>query len=414
MGCPSLTYHPELSASRKEPACEKSDHANFLGLWKKSAGPEKSYKYYPFGLQTSASWTRESTTGNQYLYNAANELNKTSGWYEMYFRGYDPAIGRMLQIDPFAALFASKTTYNYALNNPVMMNDPSGGLTSAVGYTDSQLHTMYRLNRIYNGGPADFGDWASDNLDGFGMGDREINGGNGRTYGFDGSGNFGRWATFEYQVYAGGIAVLGWSWTEREFITDPERTAAVAAARTKIGTPYGTDPGEIDCSALVDLGTSSAGIKTKQGNGVGKWNNGVALIVGNSRKVSADKIRVGDLATFKSGRSDHKGKDGEFDHIGIISKVGYVDGKVAGFLMLHAGGSGVKEVYVDLANGLAGYELKNFYQWDSPDVGTTSNSANNSATISQGPSSFGHWLINNSTSGTGLSKLGYFLLNNGL
>jgi RHS repeat-associated protein len=86
-------------------------------------------EYYPFGLQTSASWTRENTKDNNYLYNAANELNKTNGWYEMYYRGYDPAIGRMLQVDPYATMYASSTTYNYALNNPVMMNDPSGGKT---------------------------------------------------------------------------------------------------------------------------------------------------------------------------------------------------------------------------------------------------------------------------------------------
>jgi RHS repeat-associated protein len=138
-------------------------------------------EYYPFGLQTSTSWTRESTKDNNYLYNAANELNKTSSWYEMYYREYDPAIGRMLQVDPYAMMYASTTTYNYALNNPVMMNDPSGGLVNAVGYTDSQLHTMYRHDR-FSGGTSDFGAWASNNLDSFGMGDRKINGGNGIDY----------------------------------------------------------------------------------------------------------------------------------------------------------------------------------------------------------------------------------------
>jgi RHS repeat-associated protein len=90
-------------------------------------------EYYPFGLQTSTSWTRENTKDNNYLYNAGNELNKDNGWYEMFYRGYDPATGRMLQIDPYATMYASATTYNYALNNPVMMNDPSGGLTATVG-----------------------------------------------------------------------------------------------------------------------------------------------------------------------------------------------------------------------------------------------------------------------------------------
>ncbi|WP_165824150.1 RHS repeat-associated core domain-containing protein [Pseudochryseolinea flava] len=82
--------------------------------------------YYPFGLEAATSWTRENNT-NSFLYNAGNELNKTSGWYEMFYRGYDPALGRMLQVDPYATSFASSTPYNYALNSPVMGNDPSGG-----------------------------------------------------------------------------------------------------------------------------------------------------------------------------------------------------------------------------------------------------------------------------------------------
>ncbi|MBL7833260.1 MAG: hypothetical protein JNK18_04870 [Cyclobacteriaceae bacterium] len=100
-------------------------------------------EYYPFGLQTSTSWTRENTKDNNYLYNAANELNKTSGWYEMFYRGYDPAIGRMLQVDPYAPLYASHTTYNYAVNNPVMMNDPSGGKADVI---DRALGSLNRIS----------------------------------------------------------------------------------------------------------------------------------------------------------------------------------------------------------------------------------------------------------------------------
>ena len=80
-------------------------------------------EYYPFGLQTASSWTRENTTDNKYLYNAGNELNKDNGWYETFFRGYDPAIGRFLQIDPLSV--SEQATYQYAGNNPVMFNDPT-------------------------------------------------------------------------------------------------------------------------------------------------------------------------------------------------------------------------------------------------------------------------------------------------
>ncbi|MCS6974175.1 MAG: hypothetical protein N2044_09680 [Cyclobacteriaceae bacterium] len=45
------------------------------------------------------------------------------------FRSYDPALGRMNQIDPMAAKYASLTPYNYSFNDPVSFNDPSGADT---------------------------------------------------------------------------------------------------------------------------------------------------------------------------------------------------------------------------------------------------------------------------------------------
>jgi RHS repeat-associated protein len=168
-------------------------------------------EYYPFGLQTSTSWTREETKDNNYLYNAANELNKTSGWYEMYYRGYDPAIGRMLQVDPYATMYASSTTYNYALNNPVMMNDPSGGQGQASqhnyernvdGISDIGLDRMNKINFMDNPGNY-YANW-----------DEHFRGTGGE--------GAGRWGLFEYQVYAGGVAVLGWRKTQWEWV--PETT----------------------------------------------------------------------------------------------------------------------------------------------------------------------------------------------
>jgi RHS repeat-associated protein len=82
--------------------------------------------YYPFGLAMSTSWTRETAVSNNYLYNAGSELNDNTQWYEMFFRGYDPALGRMLQIDPVASKYASVSPYNYSFNDPVALNDPSG------------------------------------------------------------------------------------------------------------------------------------------------------------------------------------------------------------------------------------------------------------------------------------------------
>ncbi len=41
-------------------------------------------------------------------------------------RFYDPAIGRFTGVDPLASNFASLNPYNYTLNNPINLIDPSG------------------------------------------------------------------------------------------------------------------------------------------------------------------------------------------------------------------------------------------------------------------------------------------------
>jgi RHS repeat-associated protein len=86
----------------------------------------QSNNYYAFGLQTSDSWTRIDTKPNQYLYNAGSELNDLTSNYEMFFRGYDPAIGRMSGVDVMADSYSSLTPYNYSFNDPVYWNDPNG------------------------------------------------------------------------------------------------------------------------------------------------------------------------------------------------------------------------------------------------------------------------------------------------
>lgn len=86
-------------------------------------------EYYPFGMQTAQSWTRENTTNN-YLYNAGTEQNPTTGLYDLAFRNYDPVLGRMVQVDPLADNYGSWTPYKYGLNDPMYWSDPSGASES--------------------------------------------------------------------------------------------------------------------------------------------------------------------------------------------------------------------------------------------------------------------------------------------
>jgi RHS repeat-associated protein len=131
-------------------------------------------EYYPFGLQANSSWTRDNNKNN-YLYNEGSELNTNSGWYEMTYRGYDPAIGRMNQADPMAAKYHDYSSYNYALNNPVMMNDPNGAdarsemherasaQADAMNYIGDFLNNYAGASRggggKSGGGPYWWGDW---------------------------------------------------------------------------------------------------------------------------------------------------------------------------------------------------------------------------------------------------------------
>ncbi|MGN6713893.1 RHS repeat-associated core domain-containing protein, partial [Anaerocolumna jejuensis] len=91
--------------------------------------------YYPFGL-TMAGISSKALNGiseNKFKYNDGTELqNKEfsdgSGleWYATNFRGYDPQIGRFMQIDPLTMASVSLSPYQYATNNPILFNDPFG------------------------------------------------------------------------------------------------------------------------------------------------------------------------------------------------------------------------------------------------------------------------------------------------
>jgi RHS repeat-associated protein len=114
-------------------------------------------EYYPLGLQTASSWTRENTTGNNFLYNQGNELNPTSGWYETFYRGYDASLGRFLQVDPEATRYADFSTYHYAGNNPVLLNDPSGATYADDMWQEFQAGPDFDPRETQDGGSQGWG-----------------------------------------------------------------------------------------------------------------------------------------------------------------------------------------------------------------------------------------------------------------
>ena len=78
--------------------------------------------YYPFGLTFNSYLSGDN---NNYLFNGV-EKDQATGNYETMFRGYDPALGRFMQIDPLADFLPGINPYQFAFNNPILMGDPYG------------------------------------------------------------------------------------------------------------------------------------------------------------------------------------------------------------------------------------------------------------------------------------------------
>jgi RHS repeat-associated protein len=97
--------------------------------------------YYPFGLTMAGISSKALNFGkeNKFKYNSGTELSHKefsdcSGLeiYETSYRGYDPQIGRFWQPDPLSDVSHTFSSYAYANNNPICLNDPSGLLSDTL------------------------------------------------------------------------------------------------------------------------------------------------------------------------------------------------------------------------------------------------------------------------------------------
>ncbi|MNX53645.1 RHS Repeat protein [compost metagenome] len=92
--------------------------------------------YYPFGLKQkgynyATNLSKGNATAQKYKYNGKELQDDNIGGTQLNFydygaRNYDPALGRWMNIDPLAEFDYSVTSYNYTLNNPILLNDPTG------------------------------------------------------------------------------------------------------------------------------------------------------------------------------------------------------------------------------------------------------------------------------------------------
>jgi RHS repeat-associated protein len=119
MGCRKLSYY-QGEGSESKPSI-------FLRVSQKknTAHRKKRGSYYPFGLVQNQYNAKEDAP-NKYLYNAGSEIESKAKLYNTAFRQYDPSIGRFMGVDALAGLMQSINSYQYAFNNPVAFNDPTG------------------------------------------------------------------------------------------------------------------------------------------------------------------------------------------------------------------------------------------------------------------------------------------------
>jgi RHS repeat-associated protein len=121
--------------------------------------------YYAFGMNMTSTMA-QPTSPNKNLYNGGSEWQNDFGnqpdWQQTFYRNYDQAIGRFLAVDPMAEESDAMTVYQYAGNNPVMMNDPLGDL--------QQYGGRQKIQDYSNGLYGDIIDNGSDGGDGGGGG----------------------------------------------------------------------------------------------------------------------------------------------------------------------------------------------------------------------------------------------------
>jgi RHS repeat-associated protein len=88
--------------------------------------------YYAFGLTIPGSAVTTPSAPNKNLYNGGSEWQNDYGnlpdYQQTFYRNYDAALGRWVAVDPMAESAESMTSYQYAGDNPIMMNDPMGDL----------------------------------------------------------------------------------------------------------------------------------------------------------------------------------------------------------------------------------------------------------------------------------------------
>jgi RHS repeat-associated protein len=140
MGCLKLTYH------------EETERSNFLTVWKKSDGPEKSTNYQSWGgVLREQKWVDLDKSYRYSFQGQFSEHDEETDWQHFELREYDPVIGRMLVPDPMRQYWSPYVAMG---NNPVNLIDPTGGATDP---KDGDLNSAGTQQWGKNGNTGEYG-----------------------------------------------------------------------------------------------------------------------------------------------------------------------------------------------------------------------------------------------------------------
>ena len=116
----------------------RTDHlGNIREVWHAASKTTiQRTQYYPSGLPW-ATTTADNPSMQPYKYNG-KEFDEMNGWdtYDYGARGYYPASGRFMTVDPHAEKYYSISPYAYCMGNPVNAIDPDGRLVIFINGKD--------------------------------------------------------------------------------------------------------------------------------------------------------------------------------------------------------------------------------------------------------------------------------------
>jgi RHS repeat-associated protein len=130
------------------------DHLGSIRTTVDASGNVDGYDdYYPFGLVMAGPDNSDNSPISNYKFTGYEQDDEAGlNLYHANARGYDPVLGRFMQIDPYAAKYPNLSPYSYVANNPLVFVDPTGMVIEICnGSGDERNCVTYEAGMEYEG-----------------------------------------------------------------------------------------------------------------------------------------------------------------------------------------------------------------------------------------------------------------------